>query len=340
MDPLAPYRYELPEERIARHPPERRDGGRLMSLGPQGLAHRRVVELPGLLRAGDLLVVNETRVLPARLHGRRSTGGRVEVFLLGAGPGPVRALLRPGKKLRPGERLELDSGAVLLLERFEDGSWLVEASPSPGALMAAEGAMPLPPYLRREALDADRERYQTVFARVDGAVAAPTAGLHLSEEVLAELRARGVGLARITLHVGAGTFRNLRPEELQRGELHPERYEVPEETVSAIRACEGRVIAVGTTVTRTLESACGPDGVPRAGPGVTRLFLREGDPFRCIDGLLTNFHLPASSLLILVCAFAGRERVLAAYDEAIRHGYRFYSYGDAMLLLPGRGAGR
>jgi S-adenosylmethionine:tRNA ribosyltransferase-isomerase len=230
VDPLAPYRYELPEERIARHPPERRDGGRLMSLGPQGLAHRRVVELPGLLRAGDLLVVNETRVLPARLHGRRSTGGRVEVFLLGAGPGPVRALLRPGKKLRPGERLELDSGAVLLLERFEDGSWLVEASPSPGALMAAEGAMPLPPYLRREALDADRERYQTVFARVDGAVAAPTAGLHLSEEVLAELRARGVGLARITLHVGAGTFRNLRPEELQRGELHPERYEVPEET--------------------------------------------------------------------------------------------------------------
>ena len=336
MDPLRPYRYELPDELIARHPPQNRDGGRLLVSG-SGLSHHRVLDLPGLLEPGDLLVVNETRVLHARLDTRRASGGRVEVFLLGAGPGPVRALVKPGRRLKAGERLEAEQGHVELIERFEDGSWLVRCSPSPRELMRLAGQVPLPPYLRREAQAADQERYQTVYARVDGAVAAPTAGLHLSQRVLDQLDARGVGLARLTLHVGAGTFRNLRPEELERGELHPEHYTVPEATCQAIARCTGRVVAVGTTVTRALESAAGPDGVPRPGPGVTRLFLREGDPFRCIDGLLTNFHLPASSLLILVCAFAGRERVLAAYDEAIRHGYRFYSYGDASLWLPGRG---
>ena len=205
--------------------------------------------------------------------------------------------------------------------------------------MAEHGEVPLPPYLGRPAEPADRERYQTVFAEHPGAVAAPTAGLHLSEDVLAQLADRQVDLARVTLHVGAGTFRNLRPEDLERGELHPERFVVPEETADKVNSCRGRVVAVGTTVTRTLESAC-VDGVLRATSGVTRLLIRPGHSFRLVDALLTNFHLPRSSLLLLVCAFGGRERVLRAYAEAIRHAYRFYSYGDAMLLLPRGGRGR
>jgi S-adenosylmethionine:tRNA ribosyltransferase-isomerase len=205
--------------------------------------------------------------------------------------------------------------------------------------MEAHGAMPLPPYLKRPAEASDRQRYQTIFADQPGAVAAPTAGLHLTERLLADLEQQGVGLARITLHVGMGTFRPLRPIDMERGELHPEWYRMPRETVEAVERCRsagGRVIAIGTTTVRTLEAATAEGSrLPREGEGVTRLFLREGHRFRCIDGLVTNFHLPRTSLLMLVCAFAGREKVLSAYGHAVSRGYRFYSYGDAMLLLPG-----
>lgn len=304
--------------------------------------HRQVLELPELLQPGDLLVVNNTRVLSARLQLQRGGGGRAEALLLDPGPGPVRALLRPSKRLRPGEALGVvgaDGARVGLLrplERLSDGEWRVETEPAPLALMAAAGELPLPPYLGRRAEAADQERYQTVFASAPGAVAAPTAGLHLSERVLAALAARGIGVAQLTLHVGLGTFRPLREEDLRAGRLHEERYEIPAATAEAVRACHargGRVVAVGTTSLRALESAAGPDRAPRPGPGATDLFIREGYTLRCADGLLTNFHLPGTSLLLLVCALGGRARVLAAYREAVSLGYRFYSYGDAMLLL-------
>ncbi len=299
--------------------------------------HGEIRELPDLLSPGDLLVVNDTRVLKARLRARRASGGRVEVLLLGRGPGPVEALLRPGRRLKEGERLQVgEGGEIRLCERLEGGSWRVEARPSPEALMGSAGEIPLPPYLGRDPEAEDEFRYQTVYAQVPGAVAAPTAGLHLSEALLQQMKDRGIERASITLHVGPGTFQPVRPEQLRAGELHAEWFSVPPVTVEAVRKCRERgrrVIAVGTTVARTLESATLQGRVPEAGDGVTRLFLREGHLFRCMDGLLTNFHLPGTSLLMLVCAFGGKERVLEAYREAIRRNYRFYSYGDAMLLL-------
>ncbi len=326
------FDFDLPNERIARHPPERRDGGRLLVLDrAEPIQHGQVTDLPQLLEAGDLLVVNDTRVMHARLAARRRTGGLVEVFLLEPGPGPVRALLRPARRLKEGEQLNLDGGRVILQTRHPDGLWTVLCDPDPVSLMERFGEVPLPPYLRREAEAEDAIRYQTTYARVPGAVAAPTAGLHLSMELRAALLERGVGFATVTLHVGIGTFRPLCAEDLERGLLHPEHFELPQSTVDAIQDAR-RVIAVGTTTTRALESASAT-GVLKAGRGVTRLFIREGFRFQTVDGLLTNFHLPGSSLLMLVCAFGGRERVAQAYGEAIESGYRFYSYGDAMLLL-------
>ena len=334
---LAQYDYQLPADRIARHPLAQRDGARMLCLGGE-VSHRRVTDLPRLLNPGDLLVVNDTQVLPARIKVKRETGGAVELFLLENGSGAVRALLKPSRRIREGEVLLADEGRrVRVVERLGAGEWLVECEGGADALMERFGAMPLPPYMAREAQEEDRERYQTIFASKPGAVAAPTASLHLTDQLVQALVERGVQVAKITLHVGIGTFRNLREEDVLRGELHPELYEISEECVSAIRACRarsGRVIAVGTTVTRTLESATiSKDRVPKVGGGVTRLFLREGARFSCVDGLMTNFHLPRSSLLMLVCAFAGRDRVLAAYEEAISEGYRFYSYGDSMLIL-------
>ncbi len=342
-EPEVPH-YALPRELIATHPPADRDGGRLMVLrrGAGGVEHRAVGELPELLAPGDLLVVNDTRVMAARLRARRTTGGAVELLLLEPGPGPVQAMVRPGRRLKPGEVLSVQrggaaAGEVTLLERLEGGEWRVRCAPEPAALMAAAGEVPLPPYLERAEEPGDRLRYQTVYASEPGAVAAPTAGLHLSERLLAALDRRGVGLARVTLHVGPGTFRPLRPEDLQRGELHRERWQIPAATAAADAAARvrgGRVVAVGTTATRALESAT-PEGarVPAAGEGNTGLFIRDGYRFRCVDALLTNFHLPGSSLLMLVCAFAGRAPTMAAYREAVARSYRFYSYGDAMLLL-------
>jgi S-adenosylmethionine:tRNA ribosyltransferase-isomerase len=343
------FDYELPTELIAQTPPERREDARLLVLdrATGAVAHRGIVDLPDLLRPGDLLVVNDTRVIPARLLARRSTGGQVEVFLLGPSaeaPGSWTALVRAGGSIQAGEELAIDGAdaGVRLLRRVAAGTWLVEATDGDlSALMERAGRMPLPPYVRRERDDPraalDRERYQTVFARAPGAVAAPTAGLHLTDALFARLAARGVGVARVTLHVGLGTFKPIDAENVEDHVMHEERYEVPKETADAVRrmrAAGGRVVAVGTTSVRTLEAAAAAsaDGLPAAGPGATSLFISPGRQFRVVDALLTNFHLPRSTLIVLVSAFAGRERVLAAYREAVAKRYRFFSYGDAMLV--------
>jgi len=349
---MADLAYALPEHRIARHPPTERDGGRLLVLGAEGRRDAMVRQLPELLRAGDLLVINDTRVVPARLFARRASGGAVEALVLpGTGEGSRReALLRPGRRLDPGEELVVagpdgsPAGQLRLVARLPDGRWTVDLVPAPELLLERAGHMPLPPYLGRPDGPEDRERYQTVYAGPAGAVAAPTAGLHLSRPLLQALQDRGLRLATVTLHVGIGTFRPLRPEEVAAGELHEEPWILPPETAAAVartRAEGGRIVAVGTTSTRVLESAALPDGTVQAGQGLTRLFIRPGRPFRVVDRLLTNLHLPGSSLLALVQAFAGVARVRAAYAHAIASGYRFYSYGDAMLLDldPPRGPG-
>ena len=341
---LEDYDYDLPADRIAQHPPEERDGARLMVLersSPQ-IAHQHVRELPELLREGDLLVRNATAVLPARLRGRKASGGVAEALLLGpsAGrPDHYRALLRISGRLR--KDLELDFSRndcrreARVVEIGPEG--VVELAFAPGASPYDVGEMPLPPYIRREAAEVDDlERYQTTYARSPGSIAAPTAGLHLSERLSADLEAQGIHCADLVLHVGEGTFRPLREENLARGSLPAERFEVPEATAQAIqeaKATHRRVVAVGTTSARALETRGAEDGVVRPGKSETELFLRPGSHFRVVDALLTNFHLPRSSLLLLVAAFAGRERLLSAYREAVSSGYRFYSYGDAMLLL-------
>jgi S-adenosylmethionine:tRNA ribosyltransferase-isomerase len=339
---LADFDFALPPERIAQEPLAERDAARLLVLerANGSRAHRSVRELPALLRAGDLLVVNATRVVPARLRGRKATGGAAEALLLEAGarPGEWRALVK-ARALRVGTKLRFargDSALEAEVAALEgDGGALLAFAP--GADPHALGEAPLPPYIRRpEARPEDEARYQTVYARVPGAVAAPTAGLHLSQPLFARLAAAGIQTAELVLHVGPGTFRPLGEAELASGRLHAERFELPEATAEAIAAARrrgGHVVAVGTTSARVLEARARDDGSVEPGTGTTDLFLRPGRPFRAVDALLTNFHLPRSSLLVLVAAFAGREAVLAAYAEAIAAGYRFYSYGDAMLVL-------
>ncbi len=336
------FDYELPAELIAQTPLARRSASRLLLLdGATGrCANREIAALPGLLEPGDLLVFNDTRVLPARLAARRASGGRVEIFLERALAG-CGALVqtRASNPLRAGEELTTAGGLVRLIAR-QDELWEV-ALPEPAAEFFGRcGTVPLPPYITRAPDERDRERYQSLFARVPGAVAAPTASLHFDDLLLAALAARGIARALLTLHVGAGTFHPVRTEELDEHLMHAEWYEVPATTVAAIaatRAAGGRVIAVGTTVARSLESAAAEAGSVRAGHGETRLFIRPGFRFQAIDGLLTNFHLPGSTLLMLVAALAGREAVLAAYRHAIEQRYRFFSYGDAMLIWPANG---
>jgi S-adenosylmethionine:tRNA ribosyltransferase-isomerase len=343
-DPLADFDYELPPDRIAQRPAEPREAARLLVLDRGGapLRHATVSALPTLLRRGDLLVVNATRVLPARLRGEKASGGRAEALLLGpagGGDGRWRALVRCRGRLRPGLELHFGAGPARFTAEIEaldeEGEVVLRAAPDVDPYRAGEP--PLPPYVRRAAHDpADDSRYQTVFARVPGAIAAPTAGLHLGTALLEALAAAGVERAEVVLHVGAGTFRPLRPADLAAGRLHAERFDLPAATADAIaraRARGGRVVAVGTTTTRVLEARARADGGVEPGAGESDLFLRPGSRFAVVDALLTNFHLPRSSLLLLVAAFAGRERVLAAYAEAVRLGYRFYSYGDAMLIL-------
>lgn len=348
---LADFDYALPADRIAQEPAAEREAARLLVLdrGTGRRSHARVGDLPGFLRAGDLLVVNATRVVPARLRGVKQSGGRAEALVLGAlaTPGRWRALVRCRGRLRVGLGLRFGSGAQAFDARietlYEDGEVVLAIDPDVSPYRAGEA--PLPPYIRRETAAAnDLDRYQTVYARAPGAVAAPTAGLHFGETLLGALADAGIERAEVVLHVGAGTFRPLRDEDLARGRLHAEPFQVPDATAEAIartRARGGRVVAVGTTTTRVLEACADDAGGVRPGCGETDLFLRPGSRFRVVDALVTNFHLPRSSLLLLVAAFcavttgdAERARVmlLDSYADALRRDYRFYSYGDAMLI--------
>ncbi|HSN91517.1 MAG TPA: tRNA preQ1(34) S-adenosylmethionine ribosyltransferase-isomerase QueA [Anaeromyxobacteraceae bacterium] len=339
---ISDFDYGLPEDLVAQAPVTPRDASRLLVLPASGpLEHRRFADLPELLRPGDLLVLNDTRVIPARLVGRKATGGRVEILLCEPLEGGLgrrwRALGQASKPIREGSVLSFD-GLEARVERAEGDGFLVVAldreGPELEAALARAGRVPLPPYVRREPTEEDRERYQTIWAAAPGSAAAPTAGLHFTAPLLDRLSERGVERTAVTLHVGPGTFLPVRAESLDEHRLHAERYEVPPEAArafAAARARGGRVVAVGTTAVRTLESAF-EGGDLRAGAGRTELFVRPGHPFRAVDLLVTNFHLPRSTLLVLACAFGGRERVLAAYREAVRLRYRFFSYGDAMLL--------
>jgi S-adenosylmethionine:tRNA ribosyltransferase-isomerase len=342
------FDFTLPPELIAQAPLLRRDEARLYVLDRKSgrVEHRQVRDLPSLLPQGALVVVNDTRVIRARLHATKPTGGRVELLLVepaaALGPDVWRCLGGASKPIRLGP-VTLDGEGAPHAEvlRVAGEHVDVKFTGDLDGYLARHGEVPLPPYIKRDQPDArDAERYQTVFARVPGAVAAPTAGLHFTPELLEALRARGMGRATVTLHVGPGTFAPLRSDELDGAALHAERYEIPAATATAIsdaRAAGRKVVAVGTTVVRTLESAANADGAPacgsvRAGAGTTSIFIKPGHTFAAVDIMLTNFHLPRSSLIILVAAFAGRERILSAYDDAVKNGYRFYSYGDAMLL--------
>ena len=335
------FHYDLPPELIAQVPLPERSACRLLVVPPGDAAYadRQVRDLPEYLRAGDLLVFNDTRVIPARLHGHKDSGGRVEI-LLERITGAHEALAQVGASKTPkaGGRIVLDEGtAVTVLGREGEFFRLRFETAEPlEALLQRAGRMPLPPYIQREAGAADAERYQTLFAREPGAVAAPTAGLHFDEPLLAALRGKGVAFGHVTLHVGAGTFQPMRADSVHDHVMHSEWLNVGAELcaqVARTRAAGGRVVAVGTTVVRALESAM-RDGELRPFAGDTRIFIFPGHPVRSVDALLTNFHLPESTLMMLVSAFAGRERILAAYAHAVRERYRFFSYGDAMLLFP------
>ncbi len=337
---LSDFDYELPGELIAQTPAAVRDASRLLVLDRGGgpLRHRVFSEIGSFLRPGDLLVLNDTRVLPCRLLARKSGGGGAELFLLEEeGLNRWRALVRGS--IDAGRVLEVGQGIrVEVLTVHDDGSRTVrfQGVQDIRAVLPELGRTPLPPYIRREPAAEDRERYQTVYAAQEGAVAAPTAGLHFTDGLLRALRQNGVLTAFLTLHVGPGTFQPVRSERIDAHRMHAERYEVPQGTADLINSArpEGRrVIAVGTTTVRALETAALQDGRVRPGEGSSELFITPGFRFQVIDGLVTNFHLPRSTLLMLVSAFAGRERVLKAYSAAVSERYRFYSYGDAMLVL-------
>jgi S-adenosylmethionine:tRNA ribosyltransferase-isomerase len=335
----ADFHYELPEELIAQTPPERRGAGRLLTIDGAGGPLRDLLfaDLPSLLAPGDLLVFNDTRVVPARLHGRKATGGAVELLLERVLDGRrFLALARASKPFRPGSAIALPGGATATVTGRAGDMVELELDRDPLAYFEAHGEVPLPPYIGRAAGTEDRERYQTVYARDPGSVAAPTAGLHFDAAMLERLAAAGVGAAWLTLHVGAGTFQPVRAERLDEHRMHFERVRVPAEAVAAIEATRrrgGRVVAVGTTVVRSLESAA-REGALAPFEGETDLFIRPGFRFRVVDALLTNFHLPESTLIMLVSAFAGRERVLEAYRHAVAGRYRFFSYGDACFITP------
>ncbi len=344
---VADYDYELPPGRVARYPAERRDWSRLLVV-PRGegpVRHLRFHQVVELFGPGDVVVVNESRVIPARLLGRKPTGAHAEILLLRPAPAAAdervwEALVRPGGKLKPGRVVDVaEDLRVEILDSAPGGGRLVRLICEGTVEEALErhGHVPLPPYLEREDEPLDRERYQTVYARTPGSVAAPTAGLHFTPEVLSALEARGVERVAVTLHVGVGTFRPVEVDDPCEHELHDEWYDVPAAAAAAVNRAreEGRRIwAVGTTAVRTLESAADERGRIGAGSGTTDLFIRPPYRFKVVDALLTNFHLPRSTLLMLVAAFGGYRRVMDAYREAAAGDYRFYSYGDAMAVVP------
>ena len=337
---LSDFMYDLPEERIAQTPVEPRDHSRLMVIHRDTCAieHRRFYDVTDYLNPGDCLVINETKVIPARLYGERPTGGACEVLLLKqVGPKKWETLVRPGKKLRPGAEVIFGDGRLRgrVLETTEAGGRVVEfeCEGTFEAALDALGEMPLPPYIHEKLRD--RDRYQTVYAKQDGSAAAPTAGLHFTPELLERIREKGVDIVPVLLHVGLGTFRPVKAENIEDHQMHTEYFEVTEDAarrVNAARARGGRVIAVGTTSVRTLESAAA-DGALRAMRGDTNIFIRPGYRYQMVDALITNFHLPGSTLVMLVSAFYDRERILDAYRLAVEEEYRFFSFGDAMLIL-------
>jgi S-adenosylmethionine:tRNA ribosyltransferase-isomerase len=335
------FHFELPKELIAQHPAAERSGSRLLTLERRtGLFEDRWFrDFPALLDPRDVLIFNDTRVIPARAHGVKDSGGRVELLLERAlSPDCALVHVRASKGLKDGARVNLAGGESAAMLGREGELFVLKFSCDVIEFFQAHGQIPLPPYIDRGADDADRERYQTVYARSLGAVAAPTAGLHFDEAIFAALRAKNIAHAFVTLHVGAGTFAPMRADDIDRHEMHSEYLEVPLQTCEAIeraRAAGGRVIAVGTTVVRSLETAAGAaPGASVIAPyrGNTRIFIKPGYVFRAIDAMVTNFHLPESTLLMLCAAFAGREALLAAYAHAVRARYRFFSYGDAMFL--------
>ena len=368
---ISDFDYALPSELIAQRPSDRRDGSRLLVVPPSGeFGHRTFGDLPDLLQSGDALVVNRSRVFPARLLGRKPTGAQAEILLVrpiaesvaednetseagiagraeqvASSPWDAsstlwEALVRPGGKLKPGrtvvvsEELEVD-----IVDTLPSGNRVVRlrADGPLEEVLDRCGHIPLPPYIDRPDAPEDRDRYQTVYAADRGSIAAPTAGLHFTDDLLRRIEQLGVVRAEVTLHVGVGTFRPVEVDDPARHPMHAEWYSVSEEaadTINATRAAGGRVWAVGTTVVRTLESVVGDDGLVRPGQGETKLFIRPPWDFKVVDGLVTNFHLPRSTLLMLVASLAGYERTMAAYAEAVERGYRFYSYGDAMVITP------
>jgi len=336
---LSDFMYDLPEERIAQTPVEPRDHSRLMVLdrATHGIEHKHFYDVIDYLNPGDVLVINETRVIPARLFGERPSGGACEVLLLKqVGPKKWETLVRPGKKLKPGAEVVFGGGRLKckVLETTEVGGRIVEfeCEGTFEAALDALGEMPLPPYIH-ERLE-NRERYQTVYARQEGSAAAPTAGLHFTPELMEKIREKGIEIIPVLLHVGLGTFRPVKVENIDEHEMHSEYFEVTEEAarkINAAKARGSRVIAVGTTSVRTLESAS-ENGVLMAKSGDTKIFITPGYKWQLVDALITNFHLPGSTLMMLVSALYDRERIIAAYEEAVREEYRFFSFGDAMFI--------
>ena len=352
-DPIIPielFDYHLPESLIAQHPAARRAGSRLLHLDrdTSDVTHREFADVVGLIRPSDLLVINDTKVFPARIPARRLSGGSVELMLTQY-PGPegrATCLVRPGRRMKDGETVILNGDGLgdgpegndtLVLHRDGEQFTVSGGTVSVEEAVGRYGQIPLPPYIRRDISgpgDEDKVRYQTVYANQLGAVAAPTAGLHFDTSTIQAIRSTGAGIARVTLHVGPGTFQPVRVQDISQHKMEVEFYEVPEETVTAVmqtRSMGGRVIAVGTTVVRALESAWNGEKL-EAGEGSASLFISPGYSFQAVDALLTNFHLPRSTLLMLVCAFGGTGKVMAAYQEAVEDKYRFYSYGDCMFI--------
>jgi len=334
------FNYYLPEELIAQTPLEKRDASRLLPLDKETgeIEHKHFYDLPDFLREGDCLVLNDSRVIPARLFGKRESGGVVEVVLLrDMGDGVWECLTRPGKKTKPGTKIIFGDGELtaLVVDSCDGGNKLLKFEYQGIFLEVLDrlGKMPLPPYIKTEL--EDRERYQTVYSRESGSAAAPTAGLHFTEELLEEISRKGVKVCYVTLHVGLGTFRPVKSENIESHEMHSEFCIIPDETakiVSETKRSGGRIVAVGTTSCRTLESFADEDGTLSPKSGWTEIFIYPGYQFKCIDALITNFHLPESTLVMLVSALAGRESVLNAYGKAVEEKYRFFSFGDAMLI--------